>query len=357
MSITSKDEIVMTQATKHRVIQWATGNVGSRALRMVIEHPDLDLVGLWVSNPDKVGKDAGELSGAGVETGVKATNSADDLIALDADAVLYMRSGTDMDELARILASGKNVITTRGDFHNPRMMDAAVRGRIEAACAAGNTSIYSTGSSPGFSTEALVIPLLAQQRRHDCVTVNEYADMASRNSPDMIFNLMGFGEPIAPMHPARVEHLKYDFGNTLSVIADAVGLECDELYAQGEQAAALNDKQIAAGLIPKGTVAAMRITVEARHKGRAVARFRAHWYCSADIAEEWGLRESGWKVVTEGDTPMEVNITYPVSAEEYPLFTPGLTAHRPVNAIAAVCRAAPGVRTTVDMEQVIPQFT
>ena len=347
----------MSDSRVLRVIQWATGNVGSRALRMVIQHPGLELVGLWVNSPGKVGKDAGELSGAGVETGIKATNSADDLIALDADCVLYMRQGTDMDELCRILASGKNVVTTRADFHNPRMMKPDDRTRIEAACGAGNSSIYSTGSSPGFSTEALVIPLLAQQRRHDCVTVNEYADMSSRNSPEMIFNLMGFGEPIAPMHPARVEHLKHDFGNSLSVIADAIGLECDELFGMGEQAAALSDKQIAAGLVPKGTVAAMRITVEARHKGRAVARFRAHWYCSDDIAEDWGLRESGWKVVTEGDTPMEVNITYPVSAEEYPLFTPGLTAHRPVNAVPMVCRAAPGIRTTVDMEQVIPSFS
>lgn len=347
----------MTESKKFRVIQWATGNVGSRALRMIIEHPDLELVGLWVSNPDKVGKDAGDLAGAGVATGIKATNSADDLISTDADCVVYMRQGTDMDELCRILASGKNVVTTRGDFHNPRMMDPAIRAKIEAACAKGRTSIYSTGSSPGFITEALVIPLLAQQRRHECITINEYADMASRNSPEMIFNLMGFGEPIGPMHPARVEHLKYDFGNTISQIADAIGLECDEIYGQGEQAAALNDKQIAAGMIHKGTVAAMRITIEARHKGRAVARVRTHWYCSDDIAEDWGLRESGWKVITEGDTPIEVNITFPVSEDEYPLYTPGLTAHRPVNAIPIVCRAAPGIRTTVDMEQVIPRFS
>ncbi|MFM5931774.1 MAG: dihydrodipicolinate reductase [Novosphingobium sp.] len=342
---------------RYRVIQWATGNVGSRALRMVIEHPDMDLVGLWVSNPDKVGKDAGELADAGVETGVKATNSADELIATPADCVLYMRQGTDIDELCAILASGKNVVTTRGDFHNPRMLDADIRAKVEAACAAGNSAVYSTGSSPGFITEALAIPLLAQQRRHECITINEYADMASRNSPEMIFQLMGFGEPIGPMHPGRVEHLKYDFGNTLSQIADAIGLECDEITGMGEQAAALSDKQIAAGLVPKGTVAAMRITVEARHKGRAVARFRAHWYCSDDIAEAWGLRESGWKVVTEGDTPIEVNITFPVSEEEYPRYTPGLTAHRPVNAIPMVCRAAPGIRTTSDMEQVIPRFS
>ena len=44
----------------HRVIQFATGNVGTLALRAIIEHPDLELVGLWVHSPDKAGRDAGE---------------------------------------------------------------------------------------------------------------------------------------------------------------------------------------------------------------------------------------------------------------------------------------------------------
>ena len=65
----------------YRVIQWATGNVGQLALRGVIEHPELELVGLLVHSPDKAGKDAGELAGA-APVGVKATN----------DAVAFIRS-------------------------------------------------------------------------------------------------------------------------------------------------------------------------------------------------------------------------------------------------------------------------
>ncbi|MBW8784939.1 MAG: dihydrodipicolinate reductase [Novosphingobium sp.] len=340
----------------YRVIQWATGNVGSRALKTVIEHPQLELVGLWVSSPDKVGKDAGELAGL-PDTGVKATNSADELIALDAACVLYMRQGTDFDEICRILESGKNIVTTRGDFHHPRTMDPAVRERVEAACAKGGTSIYSTGSSPGFITEALAIPLLALQRHHDLITINEYADVSSRNSPEMLFEVMGFAKPMAPFDQRRAEHLKSDFGSSLGQIADAIGLPCDEMEAVGELGAARSDKQIAAGTIPKGTVGAMRITVTGKHKGKPVVRFIANWYATADVEEDWDLRpESGWKVTTAGDTPVEVNITYPVSAEEYPRFTPGLTAHRAVNAVPVVCEAAPGIRTTVDMAHVIPLF-
>lgn len=346
----------MASARKtYRVIQWATGNIGMQSLKSVIGHPHMELVGLWVSSPAKQGRDAGELCGL-PETGVRATTSAAEMIALDADAVLYMRQGTDFDEICALLESGKNVITTRGDFHHPRSMDPALRERIEAACARGNSSIYSTGSSPGFVTEALTIPLLSLVREHECLTIDEYADMTSRDSPDMIFNIMGYGVPMGAFDQRKVDYVKHDFAASFGQIADAIGLPFDEVRAFGELAAARATRHIAAGTIPAGTVGAQRITIEGWHKGRAVLRFRANWYCTDDIEEDWALRESGWKIRTEGATPVEVNITFPVTPDYYPLFTPGLTAHRPVNAIPAVCAAPPGIRTTVDLPQIIPLF-
>ena len=116
-----------------RVVQWATGNIGTRSLRAVIEHPDLELVGLYVYSPDKVGVDAGELCGLG-PTGVLATTDIDEVLALDADCVLYMPRATDIDQVCRLLESGADVVTTRGDFHHPGSMDPATRERVEAAC-------------------------------------------------------------------------------------------------------------------------------------------------------------------------------------------------------------------------------
>ncbi len=340
----------------YRVIQWATGNIGLRSLKTVIEHKQLDLVGLWVSSPEKVGRDAGEMVGLPAN-GIKATSSVDDMIALDADCVLYMRQGTDWDEVCRILASGKNIVTTRGDFHYPPFMDPARREQVEQACAHGGTSIYSTGSSPGFITEALTIPLLSLARRHECLTINEYADMTSRDSPDMIFNIMGYGVSPGQFDQRKVDHIKHDFGGSISQIAAAIGLPLDDIQAKGEMSAATRDVQIAAGTIPAGTVGALRITVEGMHQGRCVVRFIANWYCTTDIEDaDWDLRESGWRVQTQGDTPLKVDISFPVTPEEYPLYTPGLTGHRAMNAVAVVCEAAPGIRTTVDLPQVIAQF-
>ncbi len=346
----------MTQDKTYRVVQWATGNVGSRSLRCIIEHPRMQLAGLYVSSPEKAGKDAGELCGL-APVGVKASNSLEEILALDADCVVYMRQGTSFDEVCAILASGKNIVTTRGDFHHPSSMDPAVRARVEEACRKGGTSIYSTGSSPGFITEAMTIPLLSLSRRLDCLTIDEYADMSSRNSPEMIFGVMGYGVAPGVFDQAKVDYIKHDFLASLSQIADAIRLPIEEVECSGEMSAARNTVQIAAGTIPKGTVAALRITVTGLHGGKPVLRFRANWYCSRDIEHsDWNLRESGWRVLVQGDTPLDVGITFPVTPEYYPLFTPGLTGHRAVNAIPAVCEAAPGIRTTVELPQIIATF-
>ncbi|WP_425996247.1 hypothetical protein [Caulobacter sp. DWR1-3-2b1] len=341
---------------RYRVIQWATGNIGTRALRAVIEHPELDLAGLWVSSTAKAGKDAGVLAGI-ASCGVIATTSLEEMVATQADCVLYMRQGTDIDEICSLLASGKNIVTTRGDFHHPRGMDPQVRARVEEACQAGKTSIYSTGSSPGFVTEALSIPLLSLSRRLDCLTIEEFADMSSRNSPELLFQVMGYGAPIGEFDQRKIDYVKHDFAASLAQIADGIGVEVDEWTATGEMSAAVNRIEIAAGVIEAGQVAAQRITISGMRAGKPVLRFRANWYCSRDITHtDWELRESGWRVRVEGDTPLDVGITFPVAPEDYAAFTPGLTAHRAVNAVAAVCEAAPGIRTTTDLPQVIARL-
>lgn len=345
---------------RYRVVQWATGNVGSRALRRTIEHRDLDLVGVYVHSAAKVGLDAGALCGIGL-VGVTATNNIDDIIALKPDCVLYMPHRLNADELCRLLASGANIVTTLTEFQNPAMMDAVLRARVEEACQRGNTSLHGTGSSPGFITEAMPIVLASIQRRLDCLTVFEYADCSSRNSPEMLFEVMGFGaSPAGGPHPAVLHHMKQTFGGSLALVADALGLSFDAIEARGAFGVARHDVQIAAGLVPAGTVAATRTVISGMRGGKPLLQMIATWFVSADVdtddGDDWLFRESGWRIRVEGDCPLDVQITYPVAEADYAQMTPGLTAHRPVNAIRYVCEAPSGIQTTVDLPQIIARL-
>lgn len=341
----------------YRVVQWATGNIGTRSLRAVLEHPGLTLVGLYVHSDAKAGRDAGELCGLGA-TGVRATRSIDEIIALRPDVVLYMQQGCDFDDLCRLLASGANVIATRSELNNPESLDSAVRARLEEACRVGNSSIHGTGVSPGFITEAVPLVLTSIQRRLDCLRIHEFADVSSRNSPEMLFQIMGFGKaPMPQMDAMRAQYLGHSFGPSLQLVARALGLPLDSIDAKGEVATARRDVHIAAGVIEAGTVAAQRTTISGIRKGKTLMSFSANWYCSTDVNADWELRPTGWHLEVEGDTPLDIGIRSPVPAERWAEVSPNLTAHRPINAIPYVCAAPPGIRTTIDLPQIIADLS
>jgi 2,4-diaminopentanoate dehydrogenase len=344
----------------YRVVQWATGNVGSRAMQRVIEHPGMELVGVWVSNPDKVGRDAGELCGI-APVGVKATNSIDDVIALKPDCVLYMPHVNRVDEVVQILESGANVVSTRMEYQNPASLDPTDRAAIESACRKGGTSIHATGSSPGFITEALPIVLTSLSRRLDKLTIHEFADCSSRNSPEMLFGpMMGFGAPPGNLNEAMMHHMEHSFSPSLALIAEAMGVPFDQVRVRGEQGVTRSEKTIPAGTAAKGTVGATKTVVECLRNGKVLIEFAAVWYISSDVdtsdGQDWQFRRSGWRVLVEGDTPLEVIIDYPVSDADYAAFTPNLTAHRPVNCVPYVCAAEPGFVTTLDLPQVVTRL-
>ena len=341
--------------TPLRVVQWATGNIGRKGLRGIIEHPAMTLAGVHVYDPGKIGRDAGELCGL-APVGVSATGTVDEVLAAAPDCVLYMPRAFDADDVCRLLDAGINVVATCGQFHHPAGMDPALRERVESACRNGNASVHSTGSSPGFISEAIPLVLTSLQRRLEGIVIEENADMSQRDSPELLFDLMGFGRDLAPFDQFRADYLAGSFGPSLRQLGDALGLPLDEITAGGELAATPREVPIAAGTLKAGTVAAQRITITGKRAGEPLITFRATWYCATELEPAWELRETGWHVSVAGDAPLEVTLRMPIPLDRVAETTPGYTANRAVNMVAEVCAADPGIRTTADLPQPVPVF-
>jgi len=154
---------------KYRVIQYATGGAGKHAVAGIVGHPQLDLVGLLVHSKEKVGLDAGVISGI-TPLGVKATDDVEQILAMQADCVSYMALWPDVDLICRFLESGKNVVTTSGLLY-PKFFGPALVQRLEKACAKGATSVHGTGVNPGFSGEVLPLTMSVLSRRIDQIFV------------------------------------------------------------------------------------------------------------------------------------------------------------------------------------------
>jgi 4-hydroxy-tetrahydrodipicolinate reductase len=355
-------------STRHRVVQWATGNTGQRALREVIRHPSLELVGVRVYDPAKDGVDAGDLCGEPA-TGVVATTDPAAVTALGADCCVYMPRATGsgatragltqqelLDDVVALLSAGTNVVTTCTDlFARGLRLGDDGRARVEAACAAGGTSIWASGSDPGFMTEALPFALLSVQRRVDRIEIEEFGDLSRRPSPHMVMEQMRFGKPLDEFDPdRRKNHLFGEYQPPLTVLAEAAGFAVDEWTAEGGVAAAKEDTQIVAGLIAAGTAAAQRIVIVGRAGGDEVVRFTQYGYVSRDVVPDWGLRPTGWHIRIHGDAPFDVDMPFPVPLDELAAHVPAYNANGPVNAIPYVCAAPPGLLTTADLPPILP---
>jgi 4-hydroxy-tetrahydrodipicolinate reductase len=319
-----------------------------------MRHPGLDLVGVLVYDPAKDGVDAGELCGE-PPTGVKATTDVAAMRMADADCVLYMPQHLAVDDVVALLENGKNVVTTRGElFADAQRLDPEQRERVRKACANAGTSVFSTGSSPGFITDALPFALLSMQRQVELIEIDEYANLSRRDSPQLLFELMGFGQPVESYDPRRAQYLLGEFGPALGELAEAAGRPVDAWRAEGSVAGARAHTTIVAGTIAAGTVAAQRNSIVGTSAGHDVVRFTSNWYCTEDVEPAWALRPTGWRVCVRGEAPFEVELPFPVPVEDLNDWTPAYTANRPVNAIPYVVAAPPGILSTRDLPPILP---
>src|SRR5262245_42275408 len=354
---------------RYRVVQWSTGNTGQRALREVIRHPGLELVGVRVYDAAKNGVDAGTLCGEG-PTGVLATTDRDAVLKLEADCCIYMpratgrgqtRAGLTEDELVEdmvaLLGSGTNIVTTCSDlFARGVRLSEKNRARVLEACRKGGSSVWASGSDPGFVTETLPMALLSIQRRVDLIEIEEFGDLSRRPSAHMVMEQMRFGKPLAEFDPdRRKNHLFYEYQTPLTVLADMAGLTIDEWTAEGGVAAAKQDLKIVAGEIKRGTAAAQRIVIHGRSGGVDRIRFIQYGFVTRDVEPDWGLQPVGWRIRIHGDAPFDVTMPFPVPLDDIASYVPAFNANGPVNAIPYVCAAPPGMLTTEDLPHLLPR--
>jgi len=340
--------------TPYRVVQWTTGNVGKSSVEAIAKNPNLELVGLYAWSKEKAGRDAGEL--VGIEPlGVKATNDVDALLALKPDAVVYNPMWIDVDELVRILSAGVNVVTS-ASFITGHNLEAG-RDRIEEACRQGGSTMFGSGVSPGFA-ELLAIVAANGCARVDKVTITEASDTTFYDSPDTE-RPCGFGRPIddpelAPMMSKGTAI----FAEAVRLVADALGVELDEIVCEAEYAQTTEDVVMASWTIPAGHVAGVFASWQGRVGGKTVVDLNVRWRKGQTLDPDWKVEGDPWKITIDGlpTVTMQVGFLPPPdfvenakTIEDFMGLGHIITALPPIHAIPAVVAAAPGIATYNDL--------
>ena len=333
-----------------RVIQWATGFVGQESIKGILAHPELELVGCWVHSPDKVGRDAGEI--CGIEpTGVIATNSIDELLALGADAVVYSPVLADEGEILQFLEAGVNVVTPIGYvFPRPDARTA----EIDAAAKRGGATLHGTGIHPGGITERFPLTFSALCRNIRHVRMEEFSDIRNYATASVVREVMLFGKPpeVAAQSP-MLKVLANGFLQSVDMVAHELGWTLDDKKrTRHEMSVATRDIDSPVGIIEAGTVAAQRFTWEGTVGGEPVITVRTNWMMDdGHLADGWTLGEQRFEVELDAEPPLAVTfhgLHPPVLGvnTEVGLTAPAMHC---VNAIPYVCAAEPGIATYLDL--------
>lgn len=343
-----------------RVALIGTGNCGSLALKQLVNDARFDLTGVGVSSQAKVGKDAGELAGLDVTTGVTAVDDLDTIIAAAPDCVVYCAMGDTrlpdaMADVRKILAAGIDVVGSGlGVLQYPWQVipDKYIQ-RIEDAVREGNSTVFMTGVDPGFVTDLLPFALAGTCQNIEQIRTMEIADYASYDGATVMFDVMGFGNEIGDL-PMLYQPgvLSIAWGTAIRQLAAGLGVEVEEIKDSVEQEPAPEDFDVAVGTIKKGTVAAVRFQIEGMVKGRPVIVVEHVTRLRGDLRPDWAQPAQpggSYRVEITGEPSYVMDICPTSRNGDHNYAAILAAAGRIVNAIPDVVDAAPGIRTTLDM--------
>ena len=343
----------------YRVVAWSTGNVGRHAIAGIDARPDLELVGLWVSNPEKVGKDAGELAGLGRTLGVTATNDVDALLALKPDVVVHTamadhRLFEAMADMQRILRAGVNVVSSGPVFlqYPYGVVDDSMFEPVQAAAIEGGVSIFVNGVDPGFANDALPLVLSGVSERIEEVRVAEVLNYATYNQPMVIFDIMGFGRPIDDI-PMILQPgvMTMAWGSVVRQLAAGLDVELDSVEEWYERLPATETFEVDSGTIEKGTAAALHFELRGMRNGKAVIVLEHVTRLHDDLAPEWPqpAGHGCYRVTITGEPNYTLDLQLLGTDGDHNTAGLKATAMRLVNAIPAVVEGAPGLLTALDL--------
>jgi len=346
-----------------KVAVWGTGNVGRPAIRAVLSHAGLELAGVIVSDPDKVGRDAGALAGVDT-TGIVATADWRAVVDAAPDAIVYTatadtRPEEAMADLLACLEAGVNVVSTA--FYSllyPGSAPAEVLGPVQSACEQSGASVFVSGIDPGWVMDWLPVVASGASSGIREIRVREIFNYALYDQPQVVREVIGFGGPMDDT-PLMLHDFAIDmvWAPMVRLVGDALDRPVEDIEVRVERLPLERTVDVPGmGRFEEGTQGAFRFEVIGHHAGRPLYVLEHVTRIDDDCAPHWPYPPEGrgcHQVIISGDPDLHLT----VHGEDH--FEPGAAgggnasaASWIVNAVPAVCAAAPGVVTVLDLPRI-----
>jgi len=330
-------------ANSIQVLQYGLGPIGAAALRIVAERPALRVVGAVDVDPEKVGRDVGEVVGLGRALDVTVDgDAAQALQRLRPDVVVHCTGSSlevVMPQLREIVAAGASIVSTCEELSYPWARQGTLAAELDALARERGVAVLGTGVNPGFVMDLLPLVLSGVTSRVRAIHVRRVVDASARRGP--LQRKIGAGITSADFKQRADRGAMGHVGlrESLHMVAAGLGWEVRDVTDTLEPVLAETEITTAHVRVRPGNVAGVHEVARGTTlSGKSV---------ELDLAMYVGAPDPRDEVVIDGEPRIHMVI-------HGGIFGDTATAAIVANAIPIVRTATPGLRTMCELPTVTP---
>lgn len=313
------------------VAQYGIGPIGAEIARLLLTKPWLQVVAAVDIDPNKIGRDLGEVIGLGREVGVKVTPSLD----VKPDVVCHS-TGSRLAEVAHqlreLLGRGAHVVSTCEELSFP--LDMQIREELQQIARTNNVTLLGTGVNPGFVMDKLPLTITSVCQEVKSVEIIRIQNASTRREPlqRKVGASMTVDEFRAAVDAGKIKHM--GLKESLIMVGNGLGVEFTDVSEEKIDPIVAEREVVTQYLrVAPGQVAGVHQTIYG--KGRIDVSLELRMYVGAeDLAAD--------RVIVRGVPDVEMEIKHGVHGDR-------ATAAMVVNSIPRIVQARPGVLTMDDI--------
>ena len=320
-----------------KIVQYGIGPIGGELVKYALKKPGLQLVGAVDIDPNKVGKDLGEVVG-GQRIGVPITDDSKKLLTKTRPDIVLHATGSYLrdikPQLLELMKSGADVISTCEELSYPFLKNPKIAKELDAAARRNKVTLLGTGVNPGFVMDALVLTSTGVCQDVKSIKSSRIQDASTRRLPFQ--KKIGAGLTLeefkSKVAGGIIKHV--GFQESIAMIAAGLGWKLDRIEETIEPK--LADRPVASEFlkVEVGQVAGVNQTATGIVGGEPLIVLNLQAYLGCPDPKEW--------IVIDGVPPIDLTIKGGVHGDI-------ATAAVVVNCIPRVLNAEPGLMTMKDL--------
>jgi len=325
-----------------KVLQVGLGPIGTAVVRQLISRTGLSVVGAIDIDPEKVGRDLGDICGAS-RLGIKVSNDLVGTIGAGRPDIAVMCTSSSLKralpQFEVVLGHKLPIVSTTEELAYPAASHVIETNRLDQLARAAGVAVLGTGVNPGFAMDALPIALTGVCETLESIRVDRIQDARIRRLPFQ--KKIGAGLTLEEFSQragdGSVRHV--GLAESIAMIADSFGWRLDKVTDEIQPK--LADVAVSSEYLTVEPGLVSGIVQEGRgyRNGEVLITLHMEAYL--------GAPESYDAVHIFGNPPLIMRIAGGIHGDI-------ATASIVVNSIPRVCQATPGLRTMRDM--VLPGY-